>query len=90
MSRFPRKISGLLAVPALAAGIAGGIAAIPASASAAGAAAKPDATWIAGEYFSLGSCELAGENGVWAGYWDEYICVADLKNGMYFLNVTDG
>jgi hypothetical protein len=90
MPRFPRKISGLLAVSALAAGITGGIAAIPVSASATGAVAKPDASWIAGEFFSLGSCELAGENGVWDGDWKEYICIADLKNGMYFLNVTDG
>jgi hypothetical protein len=69
--------------------MAGGIAAIPASASSAGSSVTPDASWIAGSYWTLGSCELAGDQGVRNGDWKEFICVWGVKEETYYLNVTD-
>jgi hypothetical protein len=49
----------------------------------------PDASWIAGSYWTLGSCELAGDQGVRNGDWKEFICVWGVKEETYYLNVTD-
>jgi hypothetical protein len=73
--------------------MAGGIAAIPASASASPSATRtavtPDASWIAGEYWSLGSCEFAGNVGLNDGDWKEYICIWSVK-GTFYLSVSNG
>lgn len=91
MSRFPRKVSRLVAVSALTAGIAGGIAAaIPASASASGSSVTPNASWLAGRYFGYSACNAAGAAGVRSNKWDYYICYPDIKNNEYYwLDVTD-
>jgi hypothetical protein len=94
MSRFPRRLNRILIASALAAGMAGGIAAIPASASSSSSVARmsvtPDDTWLAGEYYSLYACQQAGARGVRAGKWTNYICYPDLvKVNVYWLDVTD-
>jgi hypothetical protein len=92
LSRIPRKVSGILIASALAAGMAGGIAAIPASAStsATRSSVTPNDTWLAGEYYSLFACQQAGARGVRAGKWTNYICYPDLvKVNVYWLDVTD-
>lgn len=49
----------------------------------------PDASWIAGEYWSLGSCEFAGNVGLNDGDWKEYICIWSVK-GTFYLSVSNG
>jgi hypothetical protein len=70
--------------------MAGGIAAIPASASATRSSVTPNDTWLAGEYITLYACQQAGARGVRAGKLTNYICYPDLvKVNVYWLEVTD-
>jgi hypothetical protein len=94
MSRIPRKVSRLLAVSALAAGMAGGIAAaIPASASSplTGSSVTPNDNQIYGPYVTEWNCNQAGARGVRAGSWYTYVCVPDLKEAnVWWLHTSDG